>query len=96
MFYDTTLNLANFLKEFAPAVQEGEKNSEVNMVLDAWKHSNFICKECILNGLDNILYGVYSSKDSAKNLWDSIKKYKIEDVETKKFIVGKFLYYKMV
>lgn len=34
---------------------------------------------------------------SDKNLWESSKKkYKTEDVETKKFIVEKFLHYKKV
>lgn len=42
--------------------------------------------------LDNTLYEVYSSKDSAKDLRDLLKKkYKAEDAGTKKFIVGKFL-----
>lgn len=39
----------------------------------------------------------HSSKDLAKDLWDSLeKKYKIENVGTKKFIIGKFLDNKMV
>ena len=47
--------------------------------------------------LDNTLYNVYSSVDSAKNLWTSLeKKYKTEVSGAKKFIVGKFLDYKMV
>lgn len=34
---------------------------------------------------------------SAKEVWESLeKKYKIEDVRTKKFILGKFLDYKMI
>ena len=36
-------------------------------------------------------------KKSAKELWDSLdKKYKTEDLGTKKFLVGRFLDYKMV
>lgn len=51
----------------------------------------------ILNGLDNTFYGVCSAIKSAKKLWDSLeKKYKMKDGGTKKFIVGKFLDYKMI
>jgi hypothetical protein len=40
---------------------------------------------------------VYSSIKSVKTLWKILdKKYKAEDVEMKKFIVGKFLNFKMI
>lgn len=68
MFYLTTLNLAKFLKKTAPAVQEGEDNRESIIALDVWKYSDFLCKNYILNGLDNTLYGRYNSKESAKEL----------------------------
>ena len=56
-----------------------------------------MCQNYILNGLDNILYNVYSPIKTAKELWDSLdKKYKTEDVAAKKFVVGKFLEYMMV
>ncbi|XP_022841879.1 uncharacterized protein LOC111365553 [Olea europaea var. sylvestris] len=97
LFYLSTLNLAKFLKETAPTVQERENNRESIIALDTWKHSDFLCKNYILNGFDNTLYGVYSSKESAKKLWDSLEtKYETEDAGTKKFIVSKFLDYKMV
>ncbi|KAK6145739.1 hypothetical protein DH2020_022559 [Rehmannia glutinosa] len=97
LFYLTTLSLARFLKEDPPAVQEGENNRESLIALDAWKHSDFLCKNYILNGLDNTLYNVYSTMKTRKELWESLeKKYKTEDAGTKKFIVGKFLDYKMV
>ncbi|KAK3040689.1 hypothetical protein RJ639_028385 [Escallonia herrerae] len=51
----------------------------------------------ILNGLDNALYNIYSPMVNAKALWKSLeRKYKTEDVGSKKFIVGKFLDFKMV
>lgn len=65
--------------------------------VDAWKHADFFCKNYILNGLENALYNVYSPIKSAKELWDSLdKKYKAEDVGMQKYIVGRFLEYKMV
>ncbi|KAL0419311.1 UNVERIFIED_CONTAM: hypothetical protein Sradi_1344600 [Sesamum radiatum] len=51
----------------------------------------------ILNGLSDTLYNVYSSATTARVLWESLKKkYKTEDADLKKFIVGKFLEFKMV
>ncbi|KAK3024079.1 hypothetical protein RJ639_044181 [Escallonia herrerae] len=65
--------------------------------VDAWKHSDFLCKNYILNGLDNALYNVYSPMVNAKALWESLeRKYKTEDAGSKKFVVGKFLDFKMV
>ncbi|KAK3033186.1 hypothetical protein RJ639_036978 [Escallonia herrerae] len=65
--------------------------------MDAWKHSDFLCKNYILNGLDNALYNVYIPMVNAKALWESLeRKYKTEDAGSKKFVVGKFLDFKMV
>ena len=51
----------------------------------------------MLNGLTDSLYNVYSDKKTAKELWESLdRKYKSEDAGSKKFVVGRFLDYKMV
>ena len=90
LFYLTTLNLAKFLYENAPNLKENEMDRQVVAAVEAWKYVDFLCKNYILNGLDNTLYNVYSSFKIAKELWDSSdKKYKTEDAGTKKFIVGK-------
>ena len=97
LFYLTTLNLAKFLREDAPVCSEDEADRQVVAVVDAWKHSDFLCKNYILNGLDNTLYNVYSPIKTAKELWESLdRKYKTEDAIMKKFVVGRFLDYKMV
>ncbi|CAL9001519.1 unnamed protein product [Prunus brigantina] len=94
LFYFPTLNLAKFLKEDAPATST---TTEAIAAADAWYHSDFLCKNYILNGLDNTLYNVYSPIKTAKALWESLdKKYKTEDVGMKKFVVGRFLDFKMV
>ena len=94
LFYLTTLSLAKFLYKDPSELTEGETNKGT---INAWKHSNFLCRNYILNSLDNTLYNVYLRMELAKALWDSFdKKYKTEDVGMKKFIVGKFLNYKMV
>ncbi|XP_023740822.1 uncharacterized protein LOC111888918 [Lactuca sativa] len=51
----------------------------------------------VLNGLVDLLYNVYCVTKTTKELWDSLdKKYKTEEVGTKKFLVALFLDYKMV
>ena len=98
LFYLTTLNLARFLKEDAPVQNENEQQDrEVVLAIDAWKHSDFLCRNYVLNGLHDTLYNVYSVKTTAKELWESLdRKYKTEDAGSKKFVVGRFLDYKMV
>ena len=97
LFYLTTLNLAKFLREDAPVCSENEVDYQVVFVVDAWKHSDFLCTNYILNGLDNTLYNVYSPIKTARELWESLnRKYKMEDAGMKKFVVDRFLDYKMV
>ena len=66
--YLTTLNLARFLKEDPLTVREDEIDVQTFNVVEAWKHSDFLCRNYILNGLSNELYNVYSSKKTAKEL----------------------------
>ena len=97
LFYLTTLNLARFLREDALILKEDETDRQVVAVVDAWKHADFLCRNYILNGLDNTLYNVYSPIKTAKELWESLeKKYKTEDAGSKKFVVGRFLDFVMV
>lgn len=56
-----------------------------------------MCKGYILSALEDDLYNVYSTVETSKELWSALeKKYKIEDACLKKFVVAKFLDYKMV
>ena len=97
LFYLTTLNLARFLCEDALVYNENETDRQVIVAMDAWKHSDFLCKNYILNGLDNTIYNVYSPIKTTRELWESLhRKNKTEDVGMKKFVVGRFLDYKMV
>ena len=95
MFYLTTLNLARFFIE--DPSKENEDDRDSLMAFDVWKSSDYLCQNYVLNSLTDPLYNVYSMKKSTKEPWESInKKYKIEDASTKKFVVGRFLDYKMV
>lgn len=97
LFYLTTLNLVRFLTETAPVLNEGEGDIQAVSALDTWKHSDFLCQNYIMNSLADTLYNVYSAMKNTKELWESLdRKYKTEDTGAKKFIVGRFLDYKMV
>ena len=55
------------------------------LAVDAWTQGDYLCQNYILNGLDDSLYNVYSPITMVKKLWVSLdKKYKTEDVGTKK------------
>ena len=97
LFYLTTLNLARFLQEDALALKENETDRQVVAAVEAWKYADFLCCNYLLNGLDNTLYNVYCVFNTARELWESLdKKYKTDNAGLKKFVVGKFLDYKML
>ena len=68
LFYLTTLNLARFLNEDGPKLDIGETDKEKLAAVDAWNHSDFLCRNYVLNGLENTLYNVYSPLKTAKKL----------------------------
>ncbi|XP_059288625.1 uncharacterized protein LOC132041975 [Lycium ferocissimum] len=89
--------MKKFTNEDPPIPEEGMPENQHFMVIEAWKHSNFLCKGYILSALEDDLYNVYSSVKTSKELWIVLeKKYKTEDACLKKFVVAKFLDYKMV
>ena len=97
LLYLTTMNLIRFLIENAPKLRENELDIQVFNIVDAWKHSDFLCRNYVMNGLVDFLYNVYSNNKTTKELWASLdQKYKTKDVGAKKFIVDRFLDYKMV
>ncbi|GJV15532.1 hypothetical protein Tco_1360855 [Tanacetum coccineum] len=81
-FYLTTLGLARFLKETVPQVEppaEGQSsNAQAVQAVEAWKHSDFLCHNYVLNGLIDPLYNVYCKTTTAKELWDHWKQDKTE------------------
>ena len=70
LFYMTTLNLVRFFTKEAPKFKEDEHDIQVIGVVDAWKHSNFLCKNYVLIALIDFLYNVYSDKKIAKEPWE--------------------------
>ncbi|PHT39112.1 hypothetical protein CQW23_22685 [Capsicum baccatum] len=72
-FYLTTLYLQRFTSEDAPEVLEGTLNKEHFMILEAWKHSNFLCRNYILSGLQDDLYNVYNGTKTSKKLYGELE-----------------------
>ena len=97
LFYLTTLNLTRFLTENTPKLREDKLDIQVFSVVDAWKYSDFLGRNYVMNGLPDSLYNVYSNNKTTKELWASPDwKYKTKNVRAEKFIVDRFLDYKMV
>ncbi|XP_023763186.1 uncharacterized protein LOC111911665 [Lactuca sativa] len=97
LFYLTTLNLAWFLTDIAPMIVEGQADAQSMNAVDAWKHSEFMCRNYMLNGLTDALYNVYCKVATPKEVWESLeRKHKTEDAGTKKHVVAKLLEFKMV
>ncbi|XP_070002781.1 uncharacterized protein [Nicotiana sylvestris] len=96
-FYLTTLSLQKFNKEDFPFLPDKTPENKRFLVIEAWKHSDFLCKNYVLSGLEDDLYNAYSGVETSKELWTALeKKYKIEDAGLKKFVAAKFLDYKIV
>ncbi|PKI75354.1 hypothetical protein CRG98_004238 [Punica granatum] len=68
LFYLTTQNLARFLIENAPTLSVGESNVQALSAVDAWKHSDYLCRNYIMNSLHDSLYSVYQGFKTAKEL----------------------------
>ena len=49
LFYLTTLNLARLLIEEAHKLKEDERDIQVINIVDASKHSNFLCRNYFMN-----------------------------------------------
>ena len=68
LFYLTILNLARFLTDEPPKLSEGETDMEVINAFDAWKHSDFLCRNYVMNRLHDSLYNVYCAIKTTKEL----------------------------
>ncbi|PHT78697.1 hypothetical protein T459_16749 [Capsicum annuum] len=72
-FYLTTLCLQRFTSEDAPEVPEGISDKDHFVIIEAWKHSDFLCRNYILSGLQDDLYNVYSGTKISKELWGALE-----------------------
>ena len=90
------MNLANITREDVPKATTDPPTREMLLTIEAWMQSDFLCRNYILNRLENNLYDIYSSYKTAKEVWEMLEnKYKTENAGAKKFVIGKFLKYNM-
>jgi len=45
--YNTILNLVRFLTKGAPKLKKGKTNMQIFNIVDAWMHSDFLCRNCV-------------------------------------------------
>ncbi|PHU06745.1 hypothetical protein BC332_23234 [Capsicum chinense] len=78
-FYLNTLCLQRFTSEDVPEVTEGTSDKDRFVIVEAWKYSDFLCRNYILSDLQDDLYSVYSGTKTSKELWGALeRKYKTE------------------
>ena len=97
VFYLTTMGFARFLSEAAPVVSEDDTDVQRRMAYYHWINTDFLCRNYVLDGLDNYLYMVYQIKKTAKELWEFLeKKYKVDGASSRQFLASKMLDFVMV
>ncbi|KAM3286291.1 hypothetical protein P3S67_025090 [Capsicum chacoense] len=69
----TTLCLQRFTSDDAHEVPEETSDKERFVIVESWKHSNFLCRNYILSGLQDDLYNVYSGTKTSKELWGALE-----------------------
>jgi hypothetical protein len=80
-----------------PPLSNNKFDSIIMIALDFWNQNEFMFKNYILNKLNNIQYDVYNELKSAYELWKALdKKFNVDIVIIKKFIISKFLDFKFV
>lgn len=64
-FYLTTLNLTRYLTEDVPKPAEGERDIQSASAIDAWHHSDFLCRNYIMNDLaDSLVQCLHRQKNN--------------------------------
>ncbi|CAM8908936.1 unnamed protein product [Rhodiola kirilowii] len=60
------------MTEEIPKVFEEETDPQVRMAYNAWKDADYLCRNYVMNSLNDTLYNVYFTKKSAKELKESL------------------------
>ncbi|PHU00897.1 hypothetical protein BC332_30684 [Capsicum chinense] len=78
-------------------VPEETSEQERFVIVEAWKHSNFFCRNYILSGLQDDLCNMYSGTKTTKELWEALEqKYKTRMQELKSSSLQDFWNIKMI
>ena len=95
MFFLTTKKLHSYCFSEKPITPENPTVAQIKES-ETWTENDFLCKNYILNGLNDNLYDYYSKYISAKATWEALeKKYDTEEAGSKKFAVSRYLKYQM-
>ncbi|GKB79433.1 hypothetical protein Tco_0946328 [Tanacetum coccineum] len=105
LFYLTSLHVSYVLTDFEPVdpyLVDGEnvpteaQMADYERAASQWNHNEYNCRNYVLNALDDSLYDIYSTFATIRDIWESLeKKYMTQVACSKKFVVGKFLNFKM-
>ena len=91
LFYVLDSNLMPF-----PTASD-ENTNEIKAQRKKREQDELICRGHILNTLSDLLYDLYISMKSLKEIWNALEaKYKTEKIGTNKFIIQKYFDYKML
>ncbi|XP_047253780.1 uncharacterized protein LOC124887898 [Capsicum annuum] len=64
----TGIDFKRFTSEEAPELPEETSDQEQFFVMETWKHSDLLCRNYILSGLQDNLYNVYSGMKMSKRV----------------------------
>lgn len=75
LFYLTTLGCVSYLKEDGPPTpSENETDVNVRTCYDRWCSNDFLCRNYVLNGIDDGLDSVFENPKTSKKLWEALDK----------------------
>ncbi|GJS57673.1 retrovirus-related pol polyprotein from transposon TNT 1-94 [Tanacetum coccineum] len=105
LYYLTSLHVSYVFTDSEPVdpymvdgqnVPTEEQMTDYERVASQWNRNEYNCRNYILNALDDYMYDIYSTFATAREIWESLeKRYKTQVACSKKFVVGKFLNFKM-
>ena len=73
MFFSTTKKLNSYYFSEKPITPENHTVAQIKQS-KTWTENDFLCKNYILNGLNDNLYDYYSKCVSAKATWEALEK----------------------
>ncbi|CAJ2651716.1 unnamed protein product [Trifolium pratense] len=81
----------------ATAEQLKEKALQLEIDRQLWIDNDYVCKNYIINGLEDDLYDYYRTYNTTSDVWEALsKKYDTEEAGVKKYAVSRYLKYQMV
>ena len=98
-FLLTTLKIVYVLDLELETIPEPSDNDSEERKVERKKRQKdeLICRGHILNALSDRLYDLYTDNSSARDIWNTLEfKYKAKEEGTKKLLISKYFYFKML